>query len=230
MFTYCIVMQYMGIVECVSSGRLYVDDIISHGYMPLIINVKIVSDYVQNYRRILSKELEGKVEFIDEDDDFNVFISRLKKYDLVAVFPGSEHGVRLADRICSELGLRGNDAATTHLRNGPAHPHDASLYTRLPGRGHQLHDGGELRCIGIGYGDIRNDRRIIQQRSDRIDNGHRAHRRIQSDHDLLTGHSGNRFGMHIVRQEQDCEEGRSDRGECRMITISPPVTPGGERN
>lgn len=118
-------MQYIGIVECVSSGRLFIDDIISHGYKPLVINVKICTDYVKNYRRIISKELEGKVEFIEEDEDFDVLVSKIKKYDLVAVFPGAEAGVRLADKLSSALGLRGNDPATTHLRNTKKGMYDA---------------------------------------------------------------------------------------------------------
>lgn len=48
--------------------------------------------------------------------DFDEFISRLKEYDLVAVLPGSEYGVRQADRIVAALGLKGNDSATTDLR------------------------------------------------------------------------------------------------------------------
>lgn len=45
-------MKYIGIVECVSSGRLYIDDIISIGYRPLIINIDTRSEAVLNYRRI----------------------------------------------------------------------------------------------------------------------------------------------------------------------------------
>mgnify|MGYP002624348904 CR=1 FL=1 len=109
-------MQYMAVVECVSSGRLYIDDIISHGYRPLIVNTRANFEYLVNYRKILSKEFEGKVDFIDEDEDFNVFLNKIKKYDISAVFPGSEYGVRLAERLSTALGLRGNDSATTYLR------------------------------------------------------------------------------------------------------------------
>ncbi len=86
-------MKYIGVVECVSSGRMYVDDIIALGYTPLIINTHTESATVHNYRKILRREFEGKAEFIDMGPDFDEFICRLKKYDLVAVFPGSEYGV-----------------------------------------------------------------------------------------------------------------------------------------
>ena len=109
-------MKYMGIVECVSSGRLYIKDIISHGYRPLIINIKNPTEYLVEYREIIAKGFGDNVEFIEEDEDFDVFIGRLRKYDLELVFPGCEYGVRLADRINAALGLRGNDPSTTYLR------------------------------------------------------------------------------------------------------------------
>lgn len=109
-------MEYMGIVECASSARLYVDDIIMHGYKPLIINPKGVSEFYLSYREMMSKEIGDKAEYIDEDEDFDVFIEKLKGYNLKAVFIGSDSGVRLADRINKALGLKGNDPATSYLR------------------------------------------------------------------------------------------------------------------
>ena len=118
-------MQYMVIVECVSSGRLYVDDIISHGYKPLVVNTNNYCEDIVNYRKIIAKGLGDKVEFIDEGPDFDEFIGRLKKYDIKAVFPGCEYGVRLADRIIKALGLKGNDEATTYLRCNKAGMYEA---------------------------------------------------------------------------------------------------------
>lgn len=118
-------MQYMVIVECVSSGRLYVDDIISHGYKPLVVNTNNTFPDIVNYRKIIAKGLGDKVDYIDEGSDFDEFMGRLRKYDIKAVFPGSEYGVRLADRIIKALGLRGNDEATTYLRCNKAGMYEA---------------------------------------------------------------------------------------------------------
>ena len=109
-------MQYMAVVECASSGRLYIDDIISYGYKPLVINIKNPTDSIVNYRALIRKGLGDKAEYIDEDEDFEVFVEKLRKYDLKGVFPGTEVGVRLADRINKALGLKGNDDVTTYLR------------------------------------------------------------------------------------------------------------------
>ena len=118
-------MQYMVIVECISSGILYVDEIISRGYKPLVVNVNMDTEEINGYRELVAKRYSDRVEYIDEGDDFDDFISRLKKYDIVAAFPGSEAGVRLADRIVDALGLVGNDEATTYLRCNKAGMYEA---------------------------------------------------------------------------------------------------------
>ena len=109
-------MQYIAVVECVSSGILYIDEIISRGYRPLVVNVKECPQDLIEYRKILFKTFENKVDFINEKEDFDSFIEDLRKYDIVAAFAGSEYGVRLTDRIVKALGLRGNDDATTYMR------------------------------------------------------------------------------------------------------------------
>ena len=109
-------MKYMGVVECISSGRLYIGDIIAHGYKPLIINTLNKTEHVIEYRKLLAKGFGDRVEYIDEEEDFDAFIKKLKKYDLEMVFAGSEFGVRLADKITGALGLIGNDPNTTYMR------------------------------------------------------------------------------------------------------------------
>jgi len=109
-------MKYMAIVECVSSGILYIDEIISHEYKPLVINTNVSTPDLDNYRTMLRGSLGDKAEFIDEGNDFDTLVNKLRGYEIVAVFPGSEHGVRLADRLVKALDLRGNDESTTYLR------------------------------------------------------------------------------------------------------------------
>ncbi len=118
-------MQYMVIVECVSSGMLYIDEIISRGYKPLVVNVHRCTEEMKNYRAIIAKRYADRVEYIEEGEDFDEFISRLKKYDVKAAFAGSEAGVRVADKIVKALGLRGNDADTTYLRCNKAGMYEA---------------------------------------------------------------------------------------------------------
>ncbi len=109
-------MQHIAIVECVSSGRLYVDEIIARGYRPLIINTSLDNEFIRNYREMMAKGIGDKADYIDEGDDFDDLVRRLKKYDIAAVFTGAENGVRLTDRLNRALGLRGNDPDTTYMR------------------------------------------------------------------------------------------------------------------
>ena len=118
-------MKYMAVVECVSSGRLYIDDIISHGYRPLIINLNIHTEEMEEYRKLIAKGIGDKADYIDDDGDFDALLEKLKKYDIAAVFAGAENGVRLTDRLVKALGLRGNDEATTYLRCNKAGMYEA---------------------------------------------------------------------------------------------------------
>ena len=84
-------MKYMAVVECVSSGRLYIDDIISHGYRPLIINLNIHTEEMDEYRKLIAKGIGDKADYIDDDGDFDALLEKLKKYDIAAVFAGAEN-------------------------------------------------------------------------------------------------------------------------------------------
>ncbi len=118
-------MDYIAVVECVSSGILYIDEIIAHECKPLVINTNIKTHDLDNYRKILRESLKDKVEFLDEGEDFDALVEKLRGYNIKAVFPGCEYGVRLADRLTSALGLRGNDEKTTYLRCTKAGMHEA---------------------------------------------------------------------------------------------------------
>ena len=50
-------MQRMTIVECVSSGRLYVNEIISRGYRPLIVNAITIDPFILNYREVIRRSI-----------------------------------------------------------------------------------------------------------------------------------------------------------------------------
>ena len=60
-------MKYMAVVECVSSGRLYIDDIISHGYRPLIINLNIHTEEMDEYRKLIAKGIGDKADMTKDE-------------------------------------------------------------------------------------------------------------------------------------------------------------------
>ncbi|MCQ2078867.1 MAG: ATP-grasp domain-containing protein [archaeon] len=111
-------MQSIAIVEALSSGQMYIRDIIERGYNPIYITTKALSDdpFFAEYRMMCVRNFGAKVEFLEETEDLDVLVAQLRERNTVLCLPGTEGGVKLADRICTAMGLPGNDAATTYLR------------------------------------------------------------------------------------------------------------------
>ena len=110
-------MKHIGIVECISSAQLYITDIKARGCRPLIIYPNRFDDeHLRSYREIIKKNIGDVADYIEEGDDYESFLDRLREMEVIAVVPGSDLGVALADRICKDLDLLGNDPATTRLR------------------------------------------------------------------------------------------------------------------
>ncbi len=110
-------MKYIGLVECISSAQLYITDILSRGCKPLIIMPNAGDDeHILTYRKIIRKNIGDVAEYIEEGEDYGRFLKELKKFEIVAIVPGADIGVPLADRLCKDLGLPGNDPETTKYR------------------------------------------------------------------------------------------------------------------
>ncbi len=118
-------MKYIAVVDCISSGQMFVDDIIEMGYRPLVIytyfDVEHAAGWNANMNNV-KKNIGDKADFIQltKDLDFEDFLKQLKKYEIAAVVPGSESGVRFAEKLGATLGVKGNDPKTTDLRRTKA--------------------------------------------------------------------------------------------------------------
>ncbi len=114
-------MKSIAVVECASSGQMYVDDIIEMGYHPLCIftpfNEDIDPSWAANVAYV-KKSISDKADIIQlpKDYSFEGFINQLNKYEIVCAVPGSDYGIRLTDKLNKVLGLKGNDPDTTYLR------------------------------------------------------------------------------------------------------------------
>ena len=114
-------MKYIAVVDCASSGQMYVDDIIGMGCRPLAIYNYFDEEHAPGWSanvRSVKKSLGDKADIIQLTKDFSLddFVKQLKKYEIICVVPGSETGVRFTDILNKALGLRGNDPETTYLR------------------------------------------------------------------------------------------------------------------
>ncbi len=118
-------MKYIVVVDCISSGQMFIDDIIEMGYHPLAIYTYFDTEHAVGWTANMNsvkKDIKDKAEIIQltKDQDFEDFLKQLKKYDIAAVVPGSESGVRFAEKLSTALGVRGNNSNTTDLRRTKA--------------------------------------------------------------------------------------------------------------
>ncbi|MBR3721758.1 MAG: ATP-grasp domain-containing protein [Selenomonadaceae bacterium] len=101
------------LVECMSTGVNYIDDIIKRGFEPVILEghqigpkeeVKLIAKERDEVRARLSKQIP----VIDENPNYDEVLRQVKKFNPVHVIAGSEFGVPLSVRLAHDLGLPGN--------------------------------------------------------------------------------------------------------------------------
>ena len=114
-------MKYIAVVDCASSGQMYIDDIIRMGCQPLVIYTYFDAEHapgLDSNIKSVKKGLEGRADIIQLPKEFSLddILKQLKNYEIICVVPGSEIGVRFADVLNKVLGLRGNDPETTYMR------------------------------------------------------------------------------------------------------------------
>ena len=102
------------LVECMSTGANYVEDIIKRGYEPVIVEA---SDHagteadaalLKQIRDVTQKKLPPNIKIIRENPDYNEILRQVREVNPLHVIAGSEFGVGLTVRLAHDLGLPGN--------------------------------------------------------------------------------------------------------------------------
>ena len=103
-------MRNIVVVECFSSGKNYINDIIDRDYNPVVLEVKSLDDSFEGKR--YHKDLEAcyaainnDFELIHEKDSYEETLEMVREYDPLLVVPGSEKGVILATKLANDLNL-----------------------------------------------------------------------------------------------------------------------------
>ena len=106
-------MRNIVVVECRSTGKNFIEDIVNMGYNPIVMQTK-VSD-----TEVGKKYLEGNYigfetikhdfELILEQDTYEETLAMVKEYDPLLVLPANEKGVVLASKLANDLNLLCND-------------------------------------------------------------------------------------------------------------------------
>ena len=105
-------MRNIIIVECISTGINFVEDIINRGYNPIALDLKVADTQEgRDFAELVIndyKKIPYDIEMIYEGDTFEETLEEVRKYDPLLIVPGSERGVILATKLSHELGLLGN--------------------------------------------------------------------------------------------------------------------------
>ena len=118
-------MRNIIVVECISTGKNYIGDIVNRGYNPVVLhlNDSNTDDGEKFGEHVLEeyKLIPYEFDMIYEKDTFEETLKEVQKFNPLLVVPGNERGVILATRLSYELGLLGNsienlDAMTLKMK------------------------------------------------------------------------------------------------------------------
>ena len=102
-------MRNIIIVEAVSTGYNYVEDVIQRGFRPVLMECKEEdSPEVEVMRKGSYALFRHMPEIIKEKDNYEETLAMVRELDPVLIIPGSETGVNLATMLSDDLGLPGN--------------------------------------------------------------------------------------------------------------------------
>jgi biotin carboxylase len=107
-------MENIIIVDCFSTGRNFIKDIVRRNYHPIVLEVKLdcMTEEYTKTRAQMYESLYGSIDedfdLIQEQDTFEQTVELVKKFDPVLILPGSEDGVVLATKLANELELTAN--------------------------------------------------------------------------------------------------------------------------
>ena len=102
-------MRNIIVVECISTGINFIEDIINRGYNPVVLELKSSdTDGGKVYYEHMLRDygmIPHEFQIIYEKDTYEETLEEVKKYDPLLIVPGNEKGVILANKLSHELGL-----------------------------------------------------------------------------------------------------------------------------
>ena len=139
-------MKNIIIIECISTGINFIEDIINRGYNPIVFHLNAPdTEKGKIFEKFIYKEYERidyDFDMIFESDTYEKTLEDVKRYNPLLILPGSERAVGLANRLSEDLGLLGNptenlDAMT--LKN--------AMHERLAQKGLRSIKGKVIRSL-----------------------------------------------------------------------------------
>ena len=98
-------MRNIVIVECISTGINYIEDIINRGHNPVVLEPKRIDTEVgREYQKMVENEykrIKYDFDIISEKDSYEETLAMVKELDPLLVLPGNEKGVIFSYKIVS---------------------------------------------------------------------------------------------------------------------------------
>ncbi len=101
-------MRNIVIVDALSTGYNYIEDVYRRGYKPVELQTKRDTDEVRSDRAGARRNRYRDPLTLVEDQDYGKTLEMVRALDPVIVIPGAESGVVLANNLAYDLGLKGN--------------------------------------------------------------------------------------------------------------------------
>ena len=103
-------MRNIIIVQCMSTGKNYVQDIIDRNCNPIILEMKPFGDSedAMIYQEEVKREyelIENDFDLIYEKDSYEETLEMVRELDPIVIVPGTEDGVILATKLANDLNL-----------------------------------------------------------------------------------------------------------------------------
>ena len=101
-------MRNIVIVDPASTGYNYVQDVISRGYRPVVLQSTIdeSTEEGKEFKKMIEDDIgsiEHDFEWIHEKDTYEETLEIIKGYEPLLVIPGAEQGVVLATKLANDL-------------------------------------------------------------------------------------------------------------------------------
>lgn len=96
------------IIEVLSSGAMYIEEVIDRGYKALVVNPDCADKHMTEGKEAIIKPFvekydNDKFELIQTPNSCDAIVKAVEGHNIVAVVVGSEYGVRVTDKVANAL-------------------------------------------------------------------------------------------------------------------------------
>ena len=103
-------MENIIVVDCISSGTNYIEDIVNRGHNPVILELQPGEANPDEYKQKMQSNydrIEYEYDLVFEQDAYGETLEMIRQLNPLLIVAGSERGVILTTKLSNDLGLLG---------------------------------------------------------------------------------------------------------------------------